>query len=170
MKKSIRQLADELGISRTTVSNKIKALESELGQSIGEKQGKGKALLLNESEQALIAEHLLSTTTKSNSVVNAEVVENNSTDLTVVTALNKIEAQALPKIATIIIHQVDITALEQRNEQLYNLSGQLDGAIKSTTLAAVRADADLLGVEVEGIYADALVRAKARAVEKIGKK
>ena len=54
MKISIRQLAEEVGVSHTTLRNAIAQLESQLGRPIGESQGKGKPTLLDLESQRLL--------------------------------------------------------------------------------------------------------------------
>lgn len=54
MKISIRQLAEDVGVSHTKLRNAIAQLEAELGHPIGESQGKGKATLIDSDEQRII--------------------------------------------------------------------------------------------------------------------
>ncbi len=53
---SIRQLAEKLKVSHTAIRNAIADIKAESGVEIGTSQGQGKATLLSESEQALIAQ------------------------------------------------------------------------------------------------------------------
>ncbi len=53
---SIRQYAEKLQVSHTAVRNAIADIKAETGLEIGTSQGTGKPTLLNESEQALIAQ------------------------------------------------------------------------------------------------------------------
>lgn len=53
---SIRQTAEKLSVSHTAVRNAIADIEAETGIKLGTSQGAGKATLLNEAEQELIAQ------------------------------------------------------------------------------------------------------------------
>jgi len=52
---SIRELAQKLGVSHTAIRNAIADLELETGNKVGTSQGPGKATLLDEREQEIIA-------------------------------------------------------------------------------------------------------------------
>jgi hypothetical protein len=68
---SIREFADLIGKRHPTVLNWIKEIEAETGQNIGQKQGPGKATILSEADQQLIATQKGITFTKAESPQDA---------------------------------------------------------------------------------------------------
>ncbi|MUH01043.1 hypothetical protein F7734_55790 [Scytonema sp. UIC 10036] len=158
MMKSMLQLANELGYSHTTVANKVKELETELGRELGTYQGR--ARMLSPDEQELIRARCPQRQPKEGAIV-----------LRTTQTISKVSAPSLPIIPEIVAEEVDTTEIDTHNDVLDNYSEQLDEALKQALLNSARKDAKALKPQIKAIYKTALIEAKSEVLkENLGAK
>jgi molybdenum-dependent DNA-binding transcriptional regulator ModE len=107
MSKSIREFADELGVSHTAIRNIIAKLETELEREIGISQGNGKSTLLSDDEQQLIKSKI-----KLKSKAETALTVRSLASLPYSTALSSASVEPTPYQ---VKHTIDVQPIEVQN-------------------------------------------------------
>jgi hypothetical protein len=152
MIKSIRQIADELNVSHTTVSTAIKKLNLTF-----EDVKRGQAKLLDEDQQKQVTELILG------KQVNVETKE--ATAITVRSEAQKVSAPALPVMPDVVYYDVDTSEIDLYNDQLDEMDLNLDSALEMALVGFAQQDAKKMKPKIKSVYKKMFVESRTEVIQ-----